>query len=117
MDRSSRGLPGATLEPADLSTLNPPTANDKNKPPTVIRAVNPTYPLEPKLLGISGIVAVRFIVDTNGKVRVPTVIESPDPRLSKAALDAISQWEYLPGVKNGKKVNYWKTVSFTFDVH
>jgi TonB family protein len=107
-------MPGAALEPADISSLNHPATDDENRPPKLIQAVNPIYPLEPKMLRITGVVVVMFVVDTNGKVRVPTVIESPDPRLSKAAVDAILQWEFLPGVRNGKKVNVRMRVPFTF---
>jgi outer membrane biosynthesis protein TonB len=41
-------------------------------------------------------------------------IESPDPILSKAAVDAVMQWEFVPAEKNGKKVNVLMEVPFTF---
>jgi len=66
--------------------------------------------------GIVGVVTVQYIVDTNGNVVSPVVIKSPDPRLSEAALDAISQWKFVPGEKNGHKVNTRAEQSLTFSL-
>jgi len=67
--------------------------------------------------GIVGVVTVRYVVDTNGNVVSPVVMKSPDPRLSKAVLDAIFQWKFVPGEKNGHKVNTRLEEPFTFDLN
>jgi len=69
------------------------------------------------MMRIAGVVVIQFVVDTNGKVLSPVVLESPDPRFSKAAVNAILQWEFLPAVKKGKKVNAWMRVPFTFSLN
>ncbi len=49
-------------------------------------------------------VRLAFVVDTKGEVHSPQVIESTDARFDRAALDAIEQWRFEPGTRNGKPV-------------
>ena len=84
--------------------------------PKLIYAVNAVYPAELRKEGVIGVVTVQYVVDTNGNVVSPTVIKSPDPRLSQAVLDAISQWKFAPGEKNGHKVNTRMENPISFDL-
>ncbi len=55
----------------------------------------PTYPSQAAKNGISGFVKLTFLIDANGKVVAPEVVESnPQGMFDKAALKAIEQWQY-----------------------
>jgi TonB family protein len=113
---STKNTPGAAIKPEDLPATPPNFTNDLDRPPKAIRAQNPVYP--PGLLkrGVTGVVTVVFVVDTNGDVASATAVNSPDPLLSEAAVNAVLQWKFLPGQKNGKKVNTRMLVPFTFSI-
>ena len=68
-----------------------------------IRA-KPVYPSEMKRQGISGAVTVFFIVDANGDVRGATVTKSTNPEFETPAIEAVRQWKFRPGRKDGKIV-------------
>lgn len=72
------------------------------------------YPDEARRAGIQGRVFVEFIVDEEGAVQNPRVARSPDPILSKAALDAVRASEFVPGRQRGQavKVRFSLPISF-----
>jgi TonB family protein len=114
---TTKSTPGAILNPEDIpSTKSAVPVSSGDKLPKLIHAVNAVYPKVVRSEGIVGVVTVQYIVDTNGNVVSPVVIKSPDPRLSKAVLDAISQWKFVPGEKNGHKVNTRLEGPITFDL-
>ncbi|HWZ93684.1 MAG TPA: energy transducer TonB [Opitutaceae bacterium] len=114
---AGNGVPGTALTPTEISHISPASTNNGDRPPQIIHAVNAVYPKVVRAKGIVGVVTVRYVVDTNGNVVSPVVMKSPDPRLSKAVLDAIFQWKFVPGEKNGHKVNTRLEEPFTFDLN
>ncbi|HXC01166.1 MAG TPA: energy transducer TonB [Opitutaceae bacterium] len=106
--------PGITLKPENFPDAGRVYPNDGDRPPKVIRMVNPIYPIVERKNGIVGVVTVRFFVDTDGNVVSPVVMKSPNPRLSQAVMDAITQWKFIPGEKNGHKTNVRLEVPVTF---
>jgi TonB family protein len=61
-----------------------------------------------------GKVAVSYIIDTTGKVRVPAVVNATQPELGLAALAAVKQWQFAPPMHDGMPVLVEDTRSFTF---
>ena len=51
---------------------------------------------------MEGVVRLRAIVGKDGTLLQPRVINSIDPRLAKAALDAVANWLYQPSLLNGE---------------
>jgi len=72
--------------------------------PRPVATVKPLYPAELKANGTTGDVTVRFIVDADGTVADCSVVQSDHPALSAAAVEAVQQWRFQPGVKNGRPV-------------
>jgi protein TonB len=115
-EQSANHTPGAIINPADVPVVQPASVNPEDMLPKLIHGANPVYPNEVQKEGIVGVVTVRFVVDTDGNVVSPVVMKSPDPRLSQAVLDAIAQWKFLPGEKNGRKVNTQLEMPLTFSL-
>ncbi|MDX9773595.1 MAG: M56 family metallopeptidase [Bacteroidales bacterium] len=76
---------------------------------------NLDYPMEAKEKGIQGKVAVKFIIDEQGNVTSPEVVESADPLLDAAALELIAKCpQWSPGTQRGKPVKVYMTLPVTF---
>lgn len=54
--------------------------------------------------GKAGRVAVSFVIDPDGRVRVPIVAAGTEPYVASAVLTAIKQWRYAPPTYQGKPV-------------
>jgi protein TonB len=78
-----------------------------------IRKVEPVYPDEAKAARIEGLVDIRVVIGSDGRVLQATRI-SGDPVLATAAADAIRQWQYEPTLLNGNPVEVDTTVSVSF---
>ncbi len=61
-----------------------------------------------------GTVTILFIVDQRGRVENPIVQESTDPIFDKPALNAVRQWKFEPGKRNGQPVRFRMRVPITF---
>ena len=75
-----------------------------DKKPQARSQVPPRYPYELRRQGISGQCTVQFFIDENGVVSDPVVISSSHEEFKKPSLDAVMQWRFTPGMKNGRKV-------------
>jgi len=77
-----------------------------DEPPRILRAVNPLYPYEAAKEKVEGRVVVQFVVTKEGTVAEPIVIESDPPGVfDKSALDAVYQYIFKPGIKDGQPVD------------
>jgi TonB family protein len=72
--------------------------------PTVVREVHPEYTPEAQAQRIEGTVLLVAVVLTNGAVDSITVDRSLDMGLDRQAVNALKQWEFKPGEKDGKPV-------------
>ena len=72
--------------------------------PKPVATATPLYPSELKASGTTGDVTVRFIVGADGMVADCSVVRSDHPAFSAAAVEAVKQWRFHPGVKNGSPV-------------
>jgi len=48
--------------------------------------------------------AINFVIDRDGAVRVPVIAVGDDPALAQAALAAVKQWRYSPPLQKGEPV-------------
>jgi TonB family protein len=83
------------------------------RPPAKVRHVDPVYPVEAKLAGVSGIVIVDATVGVDGSVRDARVLRG-NPMLSEAALGAVQQWVFTPTLVSGAPVEVMMTVTINF---
>jgi len=81
------------------------------RPPTKIKDVHPVYP--PGAAG-GTVVILEATIDTNGSVADVKVLRSIEPALSSAAIEAVSQWEFMPTHLDGQPIETKMTVSVNF---
>jgi len=90
---------------------------DLDKIPNPLHRVAPTYPYEMKQAGISGWARVMFIVDENGRVRSPRINASSHREFEQASIDAVMQWKFEPGMKDGRAVKTRMMLPLKFNLN
>lgn len=86
--------PGDVFDAAQLDAM-----------PRPMKQVPPAYPAALRDFGITGRARVSFVIDAAGKVGDAKVLSSTHDAFEQPALDALAQWQFAPGQKNGAAVN------------
>jgi TonB family protein len=82
--------------------------------PKVLHKVEPKYTQEAKDAKIEGAVVLKVVVTSEGKADNIEVVKGLDPGLDQSAMDAVAQWEFQPGTKDGQPVNVAATIEVNF---
>lgn len=82
-------------------------------PGTLVRRVRPEYPEPARKAAIRGLVHLRILVGTSGRVIVVRPIDGP-LELQAAAAAAVKQWIFKPFLLNGTAAETWKEVGVSF---
>jgi len=80
-----------------------------------IHEVNPQYLVKPRKKKAQGKIVLRATIATDGSVKDISV-ESGDPLLVPAAVDAVRQWRYLPNMRNGEAIESQTSVTLNYDL-
>lgn len=97
--------PGEVFEAAQLDAM-----------PRPVKQMPPTYPAALRDFGITGRARVSFVIDATGRVVDAKVLSSTHDAFEKPALDALAEWQFAPGQKNGAAVNARVQMDLVFDV-
>lgn len=89
---------------------------DLDRAPEPVVQQAPVFPFNLKREAIEGRVRVEFVVDTDGRVHNPFVVESTHPGFDEAACTGVARWKFRPGIKNGRKVNTRMQVPIVFKI-
>jgi TonB family protein len=98
--------------------------------PKLLHKVNPAYPDDAKADKVEGKFLIDVVIGKDGAVRDAHVVassatpdrldaaeQSGDPRLAKAAVEAVRAWRYEPVLKNGQPVEAKMTITINFKLH
>jgi TonB family protein len=102
----SGGLPGLAPLQAGIGGVTYPELIPESR-------VQPRYPEIARKAKVAGRVILQAIVRRDGSVGDIQVLSSPGKRFGfdEAAIAAVRQWRYKPGLQNGKPVDvYWTVV-------
>ena len=95
------GVPGGVLGGVVGGTgTGPVPAMDYDRPPRLLRQIQPTYPSEAFTKKIEGVVTVELLIDATGRVARVRVVRSI-PLLDAAAVAAVRQWVFEPALRKG----------------
>ena len=64
---------------------------------------------------IAGVV-VECIIDQTGHVRDARVVSSSSPLFNQSAIDAVLQWQFMPGTLHGRSIDTIFDLNVTFRV-
>ena len=86
--------------------------------PTVVKRVEPAYPDKARHAGISGRVVLKFLVEADGRISKPSILEAhPEGVFEQSVLAAIRQWRFKPGYHRESAVAAWVILTFQFDTN
>src|SRR3984885_4563394 len=74
------------------------------RPPAILSKVEPQYSEEARKAGLQGTVLLKIIVDPAGKPMDPRVLRGLGLGLDEKAIEAVSNWQFQPGAKDGQAV-------------
>jgi TonB family protein len=121
VDRRPATRASDTIEMPDGAADSRANREAPDSPPTLLRKVEPEYPLEVRASGLQGIVALSATIGTDGIPKDIQVLRSPpgggsdEEALRAAALKAASQWRFAPARDNsGQPVESPVTLQMTF---
>ncbi len=86
----------AAFEAFDVSELD--------RTPRPISRTPPLYPYSMRRERITGSVTLVFVIDEDGRVTEPRVESSTRREFERPALEAVRQWRFEPGRKDGEPV-------------
>lgn len=92
-----------------------PAAQLDQQPKPTFQA-RPMYPPELRQAGFSGEAVIEVVVDTKGEVQNAQAVQSTHPALADAALEAVKQWTFSPGMKSGIHVNARMQIPVVFSM-
>jgi protein TonB len=72
--------------------------------PTPVKTPPPSYPNNMRRDGVTGVVAVKVIIDESGAVIECTVSKSSNPEFDGPAISAVKNWKFTPAQKGGTAV-------------
>jgi TonB family protein len=105
---------GVTPSAQNEDAVQAPRPGRDIRPPKIKKEVKPQYSERAKQEKIQGEVVMDVVVKADGTVGDVKVAKPLDPDLDQAAIDAVKQWEFEPGTRDGKPVAVMVTVAMSF---
>lgn len=81
---------------------------------TLVHRVEAEYSEAARVARTNGVVVLRMVVNAEGNVVYPEVITSLGFGLDEKAGEAVRQWKFRPGYKDGRPIAVAKTVEIRF---
>ena len=85
-------------------------------PPTILFKVDPQYSEEARKAQYQGTVVLEAIVRSDGTVEILRVVRSLGFGLDDKAIEAVRQWRFRPGTRNGEPVDVTLTIEVNFNL-
>ncbi|MBM3768853.1 MAG: energy transducer TonB [Acidobacteria bacterium] len=82
--------------------------------PKLLYQIDPEYFDEARKVRFNGSVVLRIVIDEKGNTRDIEVVQSPGLGLDERAINAVKQWRFRPGKRDGAAVPVWATVEVNF---
>ena len=112
------GLPNAPPGPGGARAGAVQMGSGGLMAPILMQRVLPEYTPSATRAGVQGDVYIEAVVTIDGTVVDPKLIRGlPDEELNARALDAIVQWSFKPGIKDGRPVPVIALFTVTFRIH
>ena len=90
----------------DLSSLTP----------VLLSRAEPGYPMTAKTKRVTGRVKLQSKTGLDGRVDRIRILESVDPILTRAVVEAVSQWVYSLPEFEGRKISYVFSVTVNYKI-
>lgn len=109
-----QALRTAASSSAAAPSLVLPTFSDLDHAPAALSQPMPAYPASLRANPVPGTASVRFYVDTEGRVRLPTATSASAPEFVRAAIEVLANWRFEVPKLGGKPAIAIGTWTFNF---
>jgi TonB family protein len=131
LDLAPYGAAGEALTGWRMEAFTAPFKKDTARPaiaptraevrrPEKIKAPPPSYPFAARKQRLIGRVIIEAIIDTEGRLRHPAVIDPADASdlvvFAASALDTVCDWRFRPATLDGRPVKVYYTLTVTYDI-
>lgn len=82
--------------------------------PQLVSKIDPEYSEQARKAKYQGVVVLNLVVKSDGTVRDVKVVQTLGLGLDEKAVEAVKQWRFRPGQRNGQAVDVLATVEVTF---
>ena len=101
---------------AHVPLLSPSTKADRlgSRIEHMVHKVEPSYSEEARKCRLEGTVVLYVVIRADGRPHDFKVLQSIGLDLDEKAIEAVSAWEFAPGMKSGEPVNVAATIQVNF---
>jgi TonB family protein len=110
----SSGLGNASGSRSVDSSRSVYNMNEVSVPPVLVYKVDPEYTEQARLSRYNGIVLLRLVIDERGTPRDIEVLRSLGLGLDEKAVEAVRQWRFRPGLRDGRAVAVRANIELNF---
>jgi len=110
-------LPSFDVNQSDLGGVEIFDIGDVENKPQPRRQGAPKYPGSARRKGQEGFAVAEFIIDENGNVSSVEIKQSSDPIFEQPTIDAIRDWKFTPGEKDGRAVKTRTRVKIPYTIN
>ncbi len=82
----------------------------------MLTRVQPEYTDEARAAKIRGTVIVSATIQKDGTPKVESVVQGLDYGLTDKAIEALEQWTFKPGTRNGQPVDVLLNIEVNFNL-
>lgn len=107
--------PAPVAPPAPAAPPAPPRIELPSSNAAYLNNPRPNYPAMSRRMGEQGKVVLRVLIDAEGQPQEIEIKQSSGyERLDQQALQAVRQWRFVPGKRNGVPEAMWNIVPINF---
>jgi periplasmic protein TonB len=108
---------GSIREIIDPIVLPKPVFKAAVRDPKFARSFQPAYPPGKLQREIEGVVKLKILIGTDGRVRQVIILSATDIDFAETTeRKALSSWRFTPATRDGAAVEDWQTLTVRFDI-
>ena len=115
-EAESAKLKAARMTDAEKAGAERPDVNREVQRPEIVSHLPPEYTLAARKEKLEGQVIVESIIDKDGHILYPRLLQTQPKGLGLAALDAICHWRFKPATLKGEPVKVYYVLSVNFKI-
>ena len=104
----------AQLSPKRQATAQASKIGNGVAAPMILYKIEPSYSLEARAAKVQGTVVLTVVIGTDGKASDVQLRKGVGYGLDEQALDAITQWTFKPGMRDGMAVPVQASIEVNF---
>jgi TonB family protein len=104
----------AQLSPKRQATAGASKIGNGVTAPQVVNKIEPSYSIEARAAKVQGTVVLSVMIGADGKTSDIQLRQSVGYGLDEQALDAVAQWTFKPGMRDGMAVPVQASIQVNF---